>query len=92
MYIAMEVHSFLLLHKGSERIVTNKNSTEMLHFYDTMYRIGGYFVVDVRTNEMCPWCLEILFARVNCDTAISVSDIDARAVKRGWRFVVSNVD
>lgn len=72
MYIAMEVHSFVLIQKGSERIVNNLNATQMLDFFDALYRIGGYFVVDVRTNVACPWCLEILFARVDCGSTAEI--------------------
>jgi hypothetical protein len=69
----MEVHSFVLIQKGQERIVNNLNSTEMLSLFEALYRVGGYFIVDVRTNAACPWCLEILFARLDCGAVLSSS-------------------
>jgi hypothetical protein len=73
MYIAMEVHSFVVIHKNQERMVNNLNSTEMLRLFEALYRVGSYFVVDVRTNAACPWCLEILFARIDCGAVLSSS-------------------
>jgi hypothetical protein len=63
MMIAMEVHTFIL-ENGRPN---NLDISQMFTFFQSMYNLGGYYVIDMRDNLACRWCVEVIFARVDCE-------------------------